>query len=138
MAKYYVDTCIWIDFMKRRHDGKNSLGEYADRFIQQAILKGDVLLYSDLTIYELSLHVKESDVFNLFSSLVARGAVAYVKMDYSEKQQAIHISEKLNIPFGDALHALLTWKEKAVLVTRDKHFNVFKKEIVVRTPEELL
>ena len=50
---YYLDSCIWIDFIENRFDGLNPLGEYAFLFLKKCEKDNDTILYSQHIIVEL-------------------------------------------------------------------------------------
>jgi len=58
----------------------------------------------------------------------------------SEKQvkEAATLSNKLKIPFGDALHGVLARDNDAVMVTRDRHFRKLKDKVIIKKPEDLI
>ncbi len=52
--KYYLDTCIYIDFIENHYDGLNPLGEYAFLFLKKYEKEQHQILYSQQVIYELN------------------------------------------------------------------------------------
>lgn len=63
-----------------------------------------------------------------------------IKIETNENQakEAFKLKIKLNIPFGDALHAILARDNKATLISRDKHFYELTKEVNIKKPEDLI
>ena len=63
-----------------------------------------------------------------------------IKVPISKEQikEALAISKKLKIPKKDALHAVLSRDNKAILVTRDKHFYELQETVTIRKPEDLI
>jgi len=63
-----------------------------------------------------------------------------IKIEATEKQvkESYVIKNKLNIPFGDAIHAVLARDNNALMITRDKHFYDLANEIEIKKPEELI
>ena len=53
MKKFYVDTCIWLDFLEDRKDGLKPLGEFAFQFFRNCRRCGCRLGYSEATLFEL-------------------------------------------------------------------------------------
>lgn len=61
------------------------------------------------------------------------------KVSISEEQakEAAVICKKRNVPFGDALHAILARDNKSIMVTRDKHYKKLKDIADIQKPEDL-
>ncbi|MBU1321694.1 MAG: PIN domain-containing protein [Nanoarchaeota archaeon] len=53
MTKYYLDTCIWIDYFEDRKDNFRPLGDWAFRLIKKIITDENVIIISDLVWFEL-------------------------------------------------------------------------------------
>jgi predicted nucleic acid-binding protein len=111
MARYYVDTCVWIDFLTGRTEND---------FLIRCIYRQDVIIYSYILEKELIKHVDISRLRMIFSLLSEQ----LLKIDIEEIQkiEAADLSAERNIPFADALHAILARDNDAIIVTRDKHF----------------
>ena len=54
------------------------------------------------------------------------------------ERETIELKHKYNIPFGDALHAVLARDNNAILVARDHHFEEIQHIIKAKKPEELI
>lgn len=54
--KYYLDTCIWIDYWENRTDNLRPIGEFAFKFLN-SLEDDDIIYYSDFTIRELKLKI---------------------------------------------------------------------------------
>jgi len=63
-----------------------------------------------------------------------------IKADISNEQvkEAAVLCKKINVSFGDALHAILARDTKAIMVTRDKHFLRLRDISDIKKPEDLL
>jgi predicted nucleic acid-binding protein len=105
--KYYFDTCIWIDYFNER-----------DAYVVDVVFKilsNYTILVSELVFAELNKHVD-----NL--SLLGFKNIILVEIFDTQRKLATAICEARNIPFGDALHAIIARDNNAILITRDKHF----------------
>lgn len=118
--KYYLDTSIYIDYYEDRKDKFRPLGDWAHRLLALIESNNDVLLVSDFLIEELESHFskkKVDDLLNTYKGIIKR-------VEFTEKQfkEAKNIVNKKKVPVGDALHAIIARDNKAILVTRDHHF----------------
>ena len=53
MAKYYLDTSIWLDLLEDRNEPNLPKGKYAENFIARTIETGEKIVYSDTIKDEL-------------------------------------------------------------------------------------
>ena len=128
---YYLDTCIWIDFIENRYDRMNPIGEYAFLFLKKCRKKNKIILYSNHTIYELNR--TGYDFFELSKDF--KKVLKKVEIKNIDLVKANEIKKINFIPFGDALHLILTRKNNGILVSRDNHLLDFKK---TKLPEKLI
>ena len=135
--KYYVDTAIWRDLHENRTDKFRPLGEWAFEFFKKVLDDEKKILYSDLVIKELSGHFDIKTINNILNIASGRELLEKVEINKNQTKEAFEIKKKLNVPFGDALHAILARDNNAVMVTRDKHFLEFD-FVAVKKPEELI
>jgi len=109
--KYYVDTCVWIDFFMDRHE--------IDIFI-------DCLYSKDIILYSYPLERELLDYLSLdsirFSLNILKDILVKIEVNSLEKEEAYLLSMNRSVPFNDALHAIIARDNGATLVTRDKHF----------------
>jgi len=135
---YYFDTCIWIDFFEDRRNliGKN-LGKPAYNAIFKIINRKDKVLISDITIHELSKFFGEEYINQEFAWLYSMKLLTGVRSTPEDCEYAEKLSKQKQIPFGDSLHAILAKKNNAIIVTRDKHFELLKEFAKSVRPEEL-
>ena len=137
MTKYYLDTCIWIDYFENRSDRFRPLGEWAFFLIKKIIQDDDLIIYSDLVEEELQVIYSEKEIKKIFS-IAPKEILVKVSNSIKQLKEAIHYSKRFNIPKKDALHAVLARDNEAILVTRDKHFYELTRDIIVKKPEELI
>ncbi|MFH0862371.1 MAG: hypothetical protein V1875_05000 [Candidatus Altiarchaeota archaeon] len=60
--RYYVDACIWRDFLEAREDNLKPLGEFAFQFLKYAMTCKHTVLYSELVLEELKIEYKVQEI----------------------------------------------------------------------------
>ncbi|MFA5887626.1 MAG: PIN domain-containing protein [Candidatus Nanoarchaeia archaeon] len=136
--RYYLDTAIWKDYYENRSDRLRPIGEWALAFINKAVEEGSRILYSDAVIRELNKYHSMDEIKAILSIVRNEDCLEKVSIDRKQVQEAKEISQKRNVPFGDALHAVLARDNKAIIVTRDRHFDDLMDIVEARKPEELI
>jgi predicted nucleic acid-binding protein len=116
--KYYVDTCVWIDFVEGE--------KYAEDFFISTIYNEDSILITELVFNEFIKHKSYENIHILISALQAKQLIEYIQITNNQEFEASYLSNERQIPFGDALHAIMTRDNGAVLISRDKHFLLLK------------
>jgi len=137
--RYYVDTCIWRDFLEAREDNLKPLGEFAFQFLKYAMTGRHTVLYSDLVLEELKIQYTVPEIEKYcFESLNDLKLLEIVSISGLQVEEAKRVSRERNVPRGDALHALLARDNSAVVVTRDNHFELLRDIANSRKPEEII
>lgn len=135
MARYYLDTCIWIDYFEDRSDRFRPLGYWAFCLIRNIVRDKDIIIYSDTVEKELRSYDKDpASVF----SMVPAGSLFKAAISDEQLSEAGNLSREFNIPPDDCVHFILARDNDAVLVTRDKHFYSLTGKVDIRKPEELV
>jgi predicted nucleic acid-binding protein len=134
--KYYIDTCIWIDYLQNRSDRYRPLGDWALMFLKKVIGQEDMILYSKLVEKELC----KADLLEKFNQIefIPKRLLEKVWITDENIRNGFLISKKLELPPNDVIHALTAKDNNAVLVTRDKHFLELLKFVSVEKPENLI
>ncbi|MDD5418131.1 MAG: PIN domain-containing protein [Candidatus Nanoarchaeia archaeon] len=135
--KYYIDSCIWIDYFENRSDRFKPLGDWAFLLFKKIINENNLILYSDLLQGELSNLFNESDITEILSIIPER-ILLKVNSSKIQLKETMFISKKFMIPVNDALHFILARENNAILITRDKHLLELPVKIKVAKPEELI
>jgi predicted nucleic acid-binding protein len=135
---FYFDTSIWRDYYESREDRLRPLGEWAFMLIRQIIEEGSIVLYSDLVIKELAIKYSNEEIDNILLPLKGIDLLVKVSVYSNQKKEASKVSNELNIPFCDVLHAILARDNNAIMVTRDKHFVELFQIVEVMKPEDLI
>lgn len=138
MKKYYLDTSIWRDYYENRSDKFRPLGEWALNLINVIIENKDFILYSDLVIRELKIKYSEEEINKIFEVIYKRNLLLKVNISSSQVKEAAILCKKRKVAFGDALHAILARDNKAVMVTRDRHFFELVDIAEIKRPEDLI
>lgn len=134
---YYVDSCIWRDYLENRSDGLKPLGEFAYLFFKKCSKENHKIYFSKLVFNELSKYINEIEINKLidnFSNII-------IFVNYSNEQilKAKNlIKEYNNLHFADALHIVIAKENNCVVITRDNHFFNLGKLIKVFEPEEII
>jgi predicted nucleic acid-binding protein len=128
MQRYYLDTCIWIDYLENREDRFRPLGEWALRLIKQIVQDEDVIVYSELVIKE----IKE------MMTIVPHIFLEKIISTNSHWKEANKLAKKLNTPIADKIHVVIAKEINAIIVTRDKHFYEFQTIGNIKRAEDLL
>lgn len=136
--RYYLDTCIWLDYFLDRKDKFRPLGEWALMCIKQIKVDGGIILYSKVIIIELLSRISREDINRLFNIAREESNLIEVTVSDEQKKNALVFSKIKGLPFADALHSILARDNNAILVTRDIHFEKLLNICQVKSPEELL
>ena len=135
--KYYADTSIWIDLYEDRKGFNNEkLGDYALDLFYFIIDKNHRLIISDLLIKELGINYTTAQIngmMKIYGNLIEK-----VKITTKQRDEAKKLSLERNLPYGDALHAIIARDNNLILVTRDNHFKKLTDISKYYKPEELI
>lgn len=134
--KYYIDSAIWRDLHEDRTDKFRPLGEWAFELLKKIRRSNEKVLYSDLTIDELSNAYSRETISNIFKEV--SDILEKVEINNNQVREAVSLSKKRKIPFGDALHGIVARDNNAIIVTRDHHFEKISDIVTVKKPEDLI
>ena len=134
--KYYLDTSIWMDFYEDRTDPSKDSGEFAFKLLCKLLASKSKIVVSTFLLRELETAYSLDEIRGLtlhFEKLME-------KVDVSDKQreEAKKIAEEREIPKGDVIHAILARDNDAILISRDKHFQLLKDICEVMKPEDIM
>lgn len=136
--RYYIDTSIWRDLHEGRKDRFRDLGEWAFQMFKKIRQNKDKIIYSDLVIEELSIAFDKQEIGRIFRLASEEGVLERIEIKEQQAQEAAKLRRQLNVPFGDALHAVLARDSKAILIARDHHFEELTTIATIKKPEELI
>ena len=137
MNKYYADTSIWIDLYEDRKGFNNEkLGDYALDLFYFIIDKNHKLIISDMLIKELGINYTTAQINGMM--MIYGNLIEKVKITTKQRDEAKKLSLERNLPYGDALHAIIARDNNLILVTRDNHFKKLTDISKYYKPEELI
>lgn len=137
MAKYYLDTSIWLDLLEDRNEQGLPKGEYAEKLIEKIISKdGRIILSSIVTEELIKYGYNDSYLLELLKPL--RRIIIYEKANDKHSGRALDLARRRNLPRLDALHALLAKENKALIISRDAHFKQLNDIAKCKKPENLI
>ena len=132
---FYFDTSIWIDIYDKR--GEN--GEMAKRLVEKIIQEDSIIIYSDMVMVEFKKVGFSDYEINQILNVAKPDNLKRVHLTKIQAEEAKRLTKQRNIPFGDAMHAILSREHEAQLVSRDeKDFNKLKDITLMKKPEELV
>ena len=132
----YVDTNIWIDYWIDRKSGLIPFGDFATQMFNRVLDCEFTIITSEYIISELKNNFK----FELAPRLGVFKSANKLKVVPSQEgvfSLAKSLSEQRSLPFYDAIHVCMAKQEDAILITRDKHFQLVNDLVSVSLPEEL-
>lgn len=134
--KYYLDTAIWVDYYENRRDKFRPLGEWAFELFKKIRKNKEKVLYSDLVVNELSMAYDKETINKIFE--IASEMLEKVEIRKEQRREAKKVAKERKIPRGDVLHAILAKDNNAILVSRDKHFQLLRDIYEFVKPEDII
>ena len=133
--KYYLDTSVWMDYYEDRTDPSKDIGEFAFKLLCRLLASKSKIIVSTFLLREL----ETAYTLDKIRGLTYHFRKLMEKVDVSDKQreEAKKIAKERGIPKGDAIHAVLARDNGAILISRDKHFQLLKDICEVMKPEEI-
>lgn len=110
----YVDTNVWLDYVKNRKSKYLDFSEIALNIFQRAVSCEFKILISKALMFELEKHLNKSDLKELISWIKPK------IQTISESKKDVELAKNINIHFPDNLHYFLSKKHNALLVSNDK------------------
>ena len=131
--KFYLDTAVWRDYLEDREDNMKPLGELALQFLQKCREHHCIIIIAEPVLFELRDIPK-----HLIDTLLSSFKDLLIEAPVSEQQlaEAKKISKERNLPFNDVFHAVISRDNKAIMITRDTHFEQLLDIVESRAPEE--
>jgi predicted nucleic acid-binding protein len=134
VEKYYLDTSIWMDYYEDRTDPSKDIGEFAFKLLCKLLASKSKIVVSTFLLRELETAYSLDKIRGLtipFEKLMEK-----VDVSDNQREEAKKIAEERGVPKGDVIHAILARDNNAILVSRDKHFQLLKDICEVMKPEE--
>ena len=117
--RFYIDTCIWRDYLEERSDGMNDLGQIALHFIENCLTHHAAILYSQLVGEELKN--AQLDCFDEIKRLMGKNLLE-ISISENQLNEAKQLAQQKKISKNDAIHAIFARNNNAILITRDVDF----------------
>lgn len=134
--RVYLDTSIWLDLFENRNERCNPKSDHAFEMMKLLVLHESMIIVSNLIFDELSgLGYFRDDIqqsIEQFSPLVE-----FVIYEPKLDGYAGEVAKRRNLPKADVLHALIARSNKAILISRDRHFLLLTDFVKLKKPEEL-
>lgn len=131
-----MDTCIWIDYFEDRKDCYQDLGMLAWKLFGVIRASKSIIIVSVFVFRELESFYSLAQIRGL--TLPFGDIIEKVYLSDAQLAEANKIVKEINIPRFDVIHAILARDNGAILISRDKHFELLKDIFYVLKPEELL
>jgi len=138
MEKYYLDTAIWRDLHENRTDRFRPLGEWAFELLRKIRKDKSVVLYSDLVVEELLINYEIEDINKIFHIAKKEKFLNKIEINFLQVKESKMLSKTFEIPKNDCLHAILARDNSAILVSRDRHFELIQHISTAKKPEDLI
>ena len=137
--KYWIDTCVWIDFYEDRFSKSgNPLGEYATGIFMKILNNKDKILFSESLIWELTKDYNEQDVNDMINILFLSKVLIKVEITKEEYLEAKNLAEERKLPFVDCVNAIQARNHRAILISQDEHFFKNLSDIVkIAKPQDI-
>jgi predicted nucleic acid-binding protein len=138
--KVLVDSNMFLDYYLNRSDGLIPIGEFAFKFIQEAIGCKYLVIVSSSVIGEVKDKLGFSE-FELnekvFNGLIKRNKLQIIKETTEQVIKARKLSLERNLPVVDCVQAIIAHEENFLIVSRDFHFNELNDFAETLKPEDL-
>ena len=136
--RFYLDTCIWRDYLENRSDRFRPLGEWAFQLLKKMIQEQDIVIISDHLVTELrNIAPSEEHLKNALAIIPPSLRLKY-ELTVEQFDEARSLSAKTRLHLSDAIHAVIANHCNAIFVSRDKHFQAIGSYVTVKKPEELI
>lgn len=134
--KFYLDTSIWRDYFEDRKDNLKPLGEFAFQFLKKCEKNDWVVLFSELVIQELKPYYSSERIVEVFSSFKQFLLEVSISNDQIlEARKILAFTKETHLK--DIIHAILARDNKAIMITRDRHFDALSDFVKVAKPEDI-
>lgn len=132
-----MDTSIWIDLYEDRKGYKGEpLGDYAWDFLAFIKATNSKIVVSTFLLKELASKYSLDEIRGM--TFLFENMMLKVGVSDSQAKEARILSKERNLPFGDAIHAVVARDNNALLVSRDRHFILLADICNVAPPEKII
>ncbi len=134
--RYYLDTSIWMDYFEGRKGEYIDYGESAFKLLIKALAEGIKVVVSDAILRELERFYSFEQIRDFvlpFQDIMVQSIATE-----AQKKEAEKLAFERKVPRDDALHAILARDNHAVLISRDRHFELLTDICKLKTPEDII
>lgn len=137
MMSLYFDTSIWLDIFEDRDEPNLPKSKHARSLLGLCIKQQNDIAISSVIYYEMqTVGYSTFDLDKLFEPFSR--IVIFVEPTRKQFGKAKDLAAKRDVPLRDAMHAIIARDLKAVLVTRDRHFQVLRDIVPSARPEDII
>ena len=134
MKYFYFDTSIWMDI----YDKRGVHGDVAKKLLEKIIHEDFFVVYSDVIFTELKrLNYSDFEI-NQMLSIAKPNHIKRIQSTKEQIEEAVRLAWQRDVPFRDALHALICRDHDLQLVSRDWDFEKLKDVARAMKPEDLV
>ena len=144
MARYYVDTSIWLNLFKKEGNPAKGIPywQIAKEFIERVMFsKDDKIIYSDIILREIELKLGEYEYIKVEKFFFKEPKCVKVDLISDDKVIARQLESQyqFEISFYDLVHMALCKRFDCILVTRDKQLSDVSREngVSAYKPEDI-
>ncbi|VVB81185.1 tRNA(fMet)-specific endonuclease VapC [uncultured archaeon] len=144
MARYYIDTSIWLNLFKKEGDSSKGVPywQIAKEFIEQVMFSDDdEIIYSDIVLREIKLKLGEYEYIKVVDFFFKEPKCVKVDLAADDKIIARQLESQyqFEISFYDLVHMVLCKRSDCILITRDKQLSDVSREngISAYKPEDI-
>ncbi|MBU2639074.1 MAG: type II toxin-antitoxin system VapC family toxin [Nanoarchaeota archaeon] len=135
--KFYLDTSIWMDLYEDRKGFNNEpLGDYAWDLVSYIKTIGGKIIVSVFLLKELERYYPLDEIRGM--TFLFEGLMIKAEVSDAQIKEAKSLSKERNVPFGDAIHAVVARDNNAIIVSRDRHFMLLADICNVIPPEKII
>lgn len=134
--RFYLDTSIWMDYFEDRKGKYIDYGNSAFKLLIKALRESIKIVVSDAILHELERFYAFEQIRQFvmpFQDVMVQSIATEL-----QKKEAEIISAERKLPRDDALHAIIARDNNAVLVSRDRHFELLTDICKLKTPEDII
>lgn len=136
-SKIYVDTNVFLDYIKDRRNHIRPLGELAYNLFRRVFACEFEIVISDITMTELKGELDRDEIKILLGPFYEAGKLHLAVSDREMTEYARKLSWEREVPKKDCLHALIAAREGCIVVTRDEHFKSLQDIATTCFPENV-
>jgi predicted nucleic acid-binding protein len=139
MVNYHLDACIWLDYLEDRFgQGGRPLGNYAGKLFLKIMRDNATIFFSKVTATEMLNEIEPDKIDNILTITSALMRLKRVDFTKEDSDEADELSRQRNVPFTDALNAIIARNNNAIMVSQDKHYQKLKDIVETKRPEDLI